>query len=131
MNIVDNINILIKEKNLTKKEFAHRLMKLEPKCSRVGETPSLKTIYAYLNGSISIKAELIPYIAEVLGVNEQDIFGIDKKIADKISKRFNKDNSSELKMEVVSLLENIPQKLLLNIRDKLWEYHSLTNNLFI
>jgi len=50
MNIVDNINILIKEKNLTKKEFAHRLMKLEPKCSRVGETPSLKTIYAYLNG---------------------------------------------------------------------------------
>jgi len=72
--IYENINKLIKKKGLTKKEFAKKLIDLQPNVNRIGETPSLSAIYAYLNGSSSIKADLIPYIAEVLGVTEQEIF---------------------------------------------------------
>ncbi|MCV6606669.1 MAG: hypothetical protein OIF32_00520, partial [Campylobacterales bacterium] len=38
-----------------------------------------KTIYKYLDGSIAIKIELIPYIAEALKITEQELFLTDKK----------------------------------------------------
>lgn len=79
MDIVERINSLIKEKNLTKREFAKRLRDLEPKLKTTGETPTEKTIYKYLDGNSSIKVELLPYIAEALQVTEQELFTYDKK----------------------------------------------------
>jgi len=79
MEVYERINILIKEKNFSKRDFAKRLRDLEPRLHSTGETPSEKTIYKYLDGSIAIKIELIPYIAEVLNVTEQELFTSDKK----------------------------------------------------
>jgi len=79
MEIHERISQLIKEKNLTKREFAQRLMALEPKLKSTGEVPTEKTIYKYLNGSIAIRIELIPYIAEALQVMEQELFLTSKK----------------------------------------------------
>lgn len=79
MDIVERINTLINEKNLTKREFAKRLRDLEPKLKTTGETSTEKTIYKYLDGNSSIKVELIPYIAEALQVTEQELFTADKK----------------------------------------------------
>ena len=74
MDVYEKVNLHIREKNITKKEFAVRLRALEPKLKNTGEIPSEKSIYAYLNGRIGIKIELIPYIAEVLNISEQLLF---------------------------------------------------------
>ena len=79
MDIYERINNFIKEKNLTKREFSKKLRDLEPKLKSTGEVPTEKTIYKYLNGTIAIKIELIPYIAEVLQVTEQELFTNDEK----------------------------------------------------
>ncbi len=79
MEIYERINQLIKEKHLTKRDFAQRLIALEPKLKSTGEIPTEKTIYKYLNGSIAIRIELIPYIAEALQVTEQELFLTSKK----------------------------------------------------
>ncbi len=80
MEIYERINLLLKERKMTKREFAKRLIALEPKSKRTGETMSEKAIYAYLNGKSVIDADLIPYIAEVLQVSEQSLFTENEKI---------------------------------------------------
>lgn len=74
MEVYEKINLLLLEKKLSKKDFAVRLRNLEPKLNSTMEIPSEKSIYAYLNGRIGIKIELIPYIAEVLEIPEQLLF---------------------------------------------------------
>lgn len=74
MEIYERIGRLIKEKHLTKRDLAQRLIALEPKLKSTGEIPTEKTIYKYLNGSIAIRIELIPYIAEALQITEQELF---------------------------------------------------------
>ena len=74
MEIYEKISLLIKEQNISKKEFAIRLRNLEPRLKITGDVPSEKTIYGYLAGRISISIELIPYIAEALRVTEQELF---------------------------------------------------------
>ena len=74
METFERINQLLKINKLSKKEFSKKLLALEPKLKNTGEIPSENTIYAYLNGRIGIKIELIPYIAEVLKVPEQLLF---------------------------------------------------------
>lgn len=74
MEVFENINLLLREKKVTKKEFAKKLRNLEPRLNSTLEIPSEKSIYAYLSGRIGIKIELIPYIAEVLEVPEQILF---------------------------------------------------------
>lgn len=58
-------------KNLTKKEFVHRLIDLGMRANRTGGTPTLSSIYAYLNDNIKLKADMLPFIAEALDVCEQ------------------------------------------------------------
>lgn len=65
---------MIREKKLNKKEFALKLIELEPKLKSTGEIPTIKAIYGYLSGTNAIKIELIPYIAEVLEIPEQILF---------------------------------------------------------
>ncbi len=102
MEVYERINILLKDKNLTKREFAKRLRDLEPKLNSTGETPTEKTIYKYLNGNISIKIELIPYIAEALQISEQELFTRDNKSR----KRFFQNLMKTATQEEIEILEN-------------------------
>lgn len=74
IKIYENISLIIKTKGFTKKEFAQNLINLHPNVNRKSETPTLSTIYGYLNGRINIPIDLIPFIAEALGVTEQELF---------------------------------------------------------
>jgi len=74
MEAYEKINLLLKEYKISKKDFAIKLRAIEPKLKSTFEIPSEKTIYAYLNGRIGLKIELIPYIAEVLQIPEQLLF---------------------------------------------------------
>jgi transcriptional regulator with XRE-family HTH domain len=120
MYIIEKINFLILEKGLSKKEFAHNLRKLEPKLFTTGEIPSEQTIYRYLNGSRELKVELIPYIAEVLGVTEQDLFTFDLEYA----QNYNYRQSKEVR-EILDLLPYVPNALVSHIKEKLQKYKSL------
>ena len=79
MEIYEKINIILKERRILKKEFVQKLLLLEPKLKRTGEIPSEQTIYSYLNGTINLKLELIPYIAEALDITEQELFDTTEK----------------------------------------------------
>lgn len=74
MEIYEKINFILKERNVTKRWFAKRLRELEPKLKSTGEIPTEKAIYGYLNGASNIKIELIPYITEVLHIDETELF---------------------------------------------------------
>lgn len=74
MDLSYKINIFLKEKGMNKKNFAEKLIALEPILKSTREVPSPSTIYGYLNGSREIKAELLPYIAEVLDISIAELF---------------------------------------------------------
>jgi len=84
----ENISHIIKTKGFTKKEFAQNLINLHPNVNRKLETPTLSTIYGYLNGRINIPVELIPFVAEVLDVTEQELFDTSSKTRKKCFKYF-------------------------------------------
>jgi transcriptional regulator with XRE-family HTH domain len=102
MEVFENITNILKEKQMTKREFAKRLRDLEPKLHSTGETPSEKTIYKYLDGTISIKIELVPYIAEALQITEQELFTNDKKSR----KRFFQNITKTANNEEIKILKN-------------------------
>lgn len=128
MEIFEKINLIIKEKSLTKREFAKKLIALEPKSSRTGETMSEKVIYTYLSGKTVINSNLIPYIAEALNITEQELF-IDNKsnrlkylkyilknpskeelnLINSLNEDTNKSNQAK---ELISLLPYIPEAML-------------------
>ena len=114
MDIIDKINYLIKEKNFQKKEFAFKLQSLEPKLKSTGNIPNIQTIYGYLNGKRELKIELIPYIAEVLDVQEQELFTFDIEYATNYNIRYSKEAR-----EILELLSCAPQSLREDIKDLL------------
>ncbi|MGB3961940.1 MAG: hypothetical protein WBK95_06860 [Sulfurimonas sp.] len=111
MEIIDKINYIIKEKNLQKKDFVRMLQQLEPKLKSTGEVPSEQTIYGYLNSKRELKVELIPYIAEVLGVDEQELFRFDIEYATEYKFRYSKDAR-----EILDLLQYTPKSMLEHIK---------------
>ncbi len=117
MEIIDKINYLIKEKNLQKKDFVKMLQALEPKLKSTGEIPSEQTIYGYLNGKRELKVELIPYIAEVLEVDEQELFRFDIEYASEYNIRYSKDAR-----EILELLYYTPKPMLEHINAVLRRY---------
>ena len=54
MQVIEKINFLLEEKNISKKEFVAKLQSLSPKLYATGEVPSEQTIYRYLNGENNI-----------------------------------------------------------------------------
>lgn len=119
MELYEKINLLLKEKNLNKKNFALKLITLEPKLKNTGEIPSENTIYAYLNGRIGIKIELIPYIAEVLKVPEQLLFD-DSAITRKMYlKHILATATNEEQEYIKSHLQNSPDKKFEKNKDNL------------
>ena len=111
MEIIDKINYLIKEKNLQKKDFVRLLQALEPRLKSTGDIPSEQTIYGYLNGKRELKVELIPYIAEVLGVDEGELFRFDIEYASEYNLRYSKDAR-----EILDLLQYTPKPTLEHIK---------------
>ena len=120
MSIIEKINFLLLEKGISKKEFAVRLRKLEPKLLATGDIPSEQTIYRYLNGSRELKVELIPYIAEVLGVSEQDLFTFELEY----SQNFNHKQSKEVR-RIIELLSYVPHALVKHIQEQLEKHKQL------
>jgi transcriptional regulator with XRE-family HTH domain len=58
-------------------------------------TPTISTIYDYLNGRINIPIDLVPFIAEALDVTEQEIFDISSKTRKRCFKYFLQNSSKE------------------------------------
>lgn len=112
MEVWEKINYLLEEKNITKQEFAQQLIMLDPKLKRTGESPSIQTILGYLYGKRELKVELIPYIAEVLGVDEQELFRFDIEYATEYNLRYSKDAR-----EILDLLQYTPKPMLEQIKN--------------
>lgn len=111
MEVWEKVNYLLDEKKITKQEFAHKLVALEPKLKRTGESPSSQTILGYLYGKRELKVELIPYIAEVLGVDEQELFRFDIEYATEYNLRYSKDAR-----EILDLLQYTPKAMIEQIK---------------
>ena len=124
MEIYEKINYLIEEKKMTKKEFVDKVIELEPRLKNSGESPSIQTIYRYLNGSRELKVELIPYIAEVLEVTEQDLFNFDIEYASNHNIRFSKEIR-----EIIDLLPHTPINVISYIKQELSKYKKLNNEI--
>ncbi|RBQ29655.1 helix-turn-helix domain-containing protein [Aliarcobacter vitoriensis] len=74
MEVYEKLNYILKEQKISKRNFSNKLRDLEPKLKTTGNIPSENTIYSYLSGRITIPIELIPYIADVLNITEQELF---------------------------------------------------------
>ncbi|MEA2049177.1 MAG: helix-turn-helix transcriptional regulator [Campylobacterota bacterium] len=122
MEIFEKINYLLKEKEITKRKFVTELLSLEPKLKSTSEIPTEQTIYRYLSGKREIKIELIPYIAEVLGVTEQELFSFDIEYAGEYNIKYSKEIR-----EIVDLLQYAPKITIENIRNQLLKYKTLHN----
>ncbi len=117
MEVWEKINYLLEEKKITKQEFANRLVAIEPKLKRTGELPSVQTILGYLYGKRELKIELIPYIAEVLGVDEQELFRFDIEYATEYNIRYSKDAR-----EILELLQYAPKVMVEHIKNVLRKF---------
>ena len=93
------------------------LQELEPKLKSTGEVPSEQTLYGYLNGKRELKIELIPYIAEVLGVDEQELFRFDIEYATEYNMRYSKDAR-----EILELLQYAPKVMVEHIKSVLRKF---------
>ena len=122
MEVWEKINYLLEEKNMSKQDFANRLIELEPRLKRTSETPSTQTILGYLYGKRELKVELIPYIAEVLGVSEQELFNFNIEYATE----YNYKQSKEVR-EIVDLLPYAPNSVVEHIKAQLQKYKNLNN----
>lgn len=120
MEVWEKINYLLEEKKITKQEFAHKLVTLQPNLKRTGESPSVQTILGYLYGKRELKVELIPYIAEVLKVNEQELFTFDLEY----SCNYNYRQSKEVR-EIIELLQYAPNDIVTHIKEQLAKYKVL------
>jgi transcriptional regulator with XRE-family HTH domain len=120
MEIIDKINYLIKEKNLQKKDFVKMLQSLEPRLKSTGEIPSEQTVYGYLNGKRELKVELIPYIAEVLEVSEEELFRFDIEYSTAYNMRYSKEIR-----EILQLLKYLPKPAMEKLKARLLEYKKL------
>lgn len=153
MSLAHKVSEILKNKGISKKFFAQQLIELRPTLKSTGETPSLSSIYGYLNGSREIKAELLPYIAEVLNVTIGELFEEDKKERLKILQNILKSPSQEeirvlenyfylekklyvqdlkndtnynLYQYVISLLPNASEKFLMTLIDVLESFKDST-----
>ncbi len=123
MNVAEKINYLLVEKNMSKREFAQRLISLEPRLERTGKAPSESTIYGYLNGGREIKIELIPYIAEILDVLEQELFTDELEYSNDYNVRYSKDAR-----EILDLLQFAPKRAIEDIKNYLIKYKNTYEN---
>ncbi len=129
MKVVDRINEILQEKKLSKKELANRLINLEMKTNKTGEIPSISTIYAYLNGKIELKADMLPMLAEALDIHEQEFFTDKKRLLKIFTKIYNKGKNSNEYEKIIDLLEYVSPKTLFILEDLLIQNKKKTQEL--
>lgn len=95
----------------------NRLLELEPRLEGIGKPPSESTVYGYLNGGREIKIELTPYIAEALGVNEQELFSSDIEYSSEYNVRYSKEAR-----EILDLLKYAPKSAIEEVKGYLLKY---------
>ena len=122
MEVWEKINYLLEEKKISKQDFTNRLIELEPRLKRTLKTPSTQTILGYLYWKRELKVELIPYIAEVLGVSEQELFNFNIEYATE----YNYKQSKEV-LEIVDLLPYAPNSVVEHIKAQLQKYKNLND----
>ena len=110
MTILERINAILKSKNMSKRELAQRIIALEYRAAKTGEIPTESSIYAYLNGTIELKADLLPYIAQALNIYEQELFSSEAKSQKILQKIYR--NNIERYAEIIDLLEYVSPKTL-------------------
>lgn len=108
MTILERINAILKSKNMSKRELARRIITLEYRAAKTGEIPTESSIYAYLNGTIELKADLLPYIAQALNIYEQELFSSEAKSQKILQKIYR--NNIERYAEIIDLLEYVSPK---------------------
>lgn len=142
MEVFEVINNILVAKNISKRDFSKKLIALEPKSNRTGEIISENIIYSYLSGHTAIKAYLIPYISDVLGVPEQFFFEESEKSRMKMLKyllkdlseveknylktMLNNDKNVESQNEIIELIKYAPQPMLSKIQKSLEEIRDIT-----
>ncbi|OBV28550.1 transcriptional regulator [Helicobacter sp. CLO-3] len=129
MKVVERINEILKHKNITKKELARRLIALDMRAHKTGEVPTESSIYAYLNGNIDIKADMLPFIAEALGVCEQELFVDESKSEKIIKKLYAQDYSYNKYKNIIDLLEYVSPKTIETL-EKTLSQHKLKTQAF-
>ncbi len=117
VEVWEKINYLLEEKSMPKQEFVTSLINLSPTLKATGNVPSIQTIYRYLNGKQELKIELIPYIAEVLNVTEQELFSTDLEYATEYNVRYSKDVR-----EILDLLPYAPRSMIEHIKESLQKF---------
>lgn len=122
MEVWEKINYLLEEKSLSKKDFANKLIATSPILKRTGEIPSHQTILGYLYGKREIKIELIPYIAEVLGVSEQELFESELEYSANQNVKYSKEVR-----EMISLIPYAPYAFIEQTLETLRKYKKLLN----
>ena len=122
MKVADKINYLLEEKGISKREFAKKLLSLEPRLDRTGKAPSESTVYGYLNGGREIKIELIPYIAETLGISEQELFNEDIEYTNDYNVKYSKEAR-----EILDLLQFAPKGAVEEIKSYLLKFKGVVD----
>ena len=117
VEVWEKINYLLEEKEIPKQEFVADLISLAPTLKATGNIPSIQTIYRYLNGKRELKIELIPFIAEVLSVTEQELFSSDLEYATEYNIRYSKDVR-----EILDLLPYAPRSMVEHIKESLQKF---------
>lgn len=120
MEVYEKINYFLQEKKIVKKDFVKNLLLLEPKLKITGEVPTEQSIYRYLNGRREIRVELLPYIAEVLGVSEQDLFSFEIEYTSEYNIKY-----SRQAREIVDLLQYAPKITIEHILTQLRKHKEL------
>lgn len=120
MKVAEKINYLLEEKNISKREFAKKLLALNPLLERTGKPPSESTVYGYLNGGREIKIELISYIAETLNISEQELFSNEIEYAND----YNYKHSKEAR-EILDLLKFAPRSAIDEIKNYLLKFKNV------
>ncbi len=142
MEIYEKISYFIELNKMSKKEFAQKLVVLEPKSTKTGETISEKIVYSYLSGHTAIKAYLIPYISDVLGVPEQFLFEESENVRMKMIRyicqdlseeeenylqtTLNNDKNIDSQNEILKLIKYAPQPLLSKMEKSLLNIKKIT-----
>jgi transcriptional regulator with XRE-family HTH domain len=138
MEVYEHINTILKQRGLTKRWFAKRLREYEPKLKSTGEIPTEKAIYGYLSGVSSIKIELIPYIAEVLNIDETNLFNPkfsyfhnEEEIISSSNRKYNlkiKNKCTNVN-ELIPLLEYAPTPMIKKLKCELERIRTFTDEL--
>ncbi len=85
--------------------------------SSSNNSSSALNVLGYLYGKRELKVELIPYIAEVLEVDEQELFRFDIEYASEYNIRYSKDAR-----EILELLYYTPKPMIEHIKAVLRRY---------